>query len=82
MNTNELAKMKSDAQAREKKTWVRVGMSTCGIAAGAQDTYFALREEFRKHKLIVDLKKCGCMGKCSAEPLVEVAVEETGRGFG
>ncbi|HOW28515.1 MAG TPA: NADH-ubiquinone oxidoreductase-F iron-sulfur binding region domain-containing protein [Elusimicrobiota bacterium] len=50
-------------------------MATCGIAAGAQDTYFALREELKKHKLTVDIRKCGCVGKCSAEPLVEVAME-------
>jgi len=33
--------------------------------AGAQDTFFALRDELRKQKLAVDVKKSGCVGKCS-----------------
>ncbi|HRY30193.1 MAG TPA: hypothetical protein P5079_09185, partial [Elusimicrobiota bacterium] len=75
MNRDELKKMRDEASAREKKTWIRVGMATCGVAAGAQETFFALREELKKQKLAVELKKCGCVGRCSAEPLVEVAVE-------
>ncbi len=55
--------------------YVKVGMSTCGLAAGAQDTYNAFKEEIEKRGLDVKLKKCGCLGMCFAEPLVEVAVE-------
>ncbi len=75
MTKEELQKIKDEITSRAKKTWIRVGMATCGIAAGAQDTFFALREELRKQKLTVEVKKCGCVGKCSQEPLVEVAVE-------
>ncbi|MBK8871153.1 MAG: SLBB domain-containing protein [Elusimicrobia bacterium] len=50
-------------------------MATCGISAGAQDTFFALREELKKRGLPVPIKKTGCVGRCSAEPLVEVSVD-------
>lgn len=75
MNKDEIKKLKEDLSAKQKKTYVRVGMATCGIAAGAQETFFALRDALRKLPAVVELKKCGCVGKCSMEPLVEVATE-------
>lgn len=57
------------------KNWIRVGMSTCGIAAGAEEVYKTLKEEIKKRNLSVEIKKCGCLGMCYAEPLVEVHVE-------
>jgi len=56
-------------------SFIRVGMSTCGIAAGADDAYKVLEEEIAKRGLKIALKKCGCLGMCFAEPLVEVCVE-------
>jgi NADP-reducing hydrogenase subunit HndB len=55
--------------------YIKVGMSTCGLAAGAQETYQTLVEETRKRNLTIRIQKCGCVGKCYAEPLVEVRVE-------
>lgn len=50
-----------------------VGMATCGIAAGARDTFKALQEEADKQGLKnVVLVQSGCMGSCFAEPTVEV----------
>ncbi|MDD5131886.1 MAG: (2Fe-2S) ferredoxin domain-containing protein [bacterium] len=57
------------------KNWIKVGMSTCGIAAGADEVYKTFVEEAKKKNLTVDIKKCGCLGMCYAEPLVEVHVE-------
>lgn len=54
--------------------YIRVGMSTCGIAAGAARVYGVLEEEIKKRGLDIDLQKCGCLGMCHAEPLVEVAL--------
>ncbi|MCX7926704.1 MAG: (2Fe-2S) ferredoxin domain-containing protein [Candidatus Omnitrophica bacterium] len=54
---------------------IRVGMSSCGIAAGAQQVYSVLKEEVSKRGLPVSVEKCGCLGMCYAEPLVEVQVE-------
>ena len=60
---------------REDYSWIRVGFSSCGIAAGAQEVYDTLVEESHKHNADVEIKKCGCVGMCSAEPLVEVHVK-------
>jgi (2Fe-2S) ferredoxin len=55
--------------------FIRVGMSTCGIAAGADKVFRVLGEEIKKRGSAIALRKCGCLGMCHAEPLVEVAVE-------
>ena len=57
------------------KNWIKVGMSTCGIAAGASKTYRALEDELAKQGQSVSLRTCGCLGMCHAEPLVEVCIE-------
>lgn len=54
---------------------IRVGMSTCGIAAGAEEVARALIEGVRERGLDVEVRKTGCVGACYAEPLVEVLVE-------
>jgi len=50
-------------------------MSSCGIAAGAEEVLAVFVEEARKRNLAIDIRKCGCVGMCFAEPLVEVKVE-------
>ena len=62
-------------QAKTDRNWIKVGFSTCGVAAGAKEVYDTLLEESRKHNADIDIKKCGCVGMCSAEPLVEVHVK-------
>jgi len=54
---------------------IRVGMSTCGLAAGAGKVYDTLLAEAKKLGISVEVSKCGCLGMCHAEPLVEVIVE-------
>ncbi len=66
--------IKARAQAGGKN-WIKVGMSTCGIAAGAAKTYRALEEELTRQGQSVSLLTCGCLGMCYAEPLVEVCIE-------
>ena len=58
-----------------KKGWVKVGMSTCGIAAGAESVYEVLIKEVQRRELDIEIKKTGCLGACYVEPLVEVCVE-------
>jgi (2Fe-2S) ferredoxin len=57
------------------KDWIKVGMSSCGIAAGAEDVFNFFVEEVKKRNLQIEIKRCGCTGMCYAEPLVEVSVE-------
>lgn len=53
---------------------IKVGLSTCGIAAGAEDVFKTFTEEINKRNLSISVKKCGCIGMCYAEPLVEVNI--------
>jgi (2Fe-2S) ferredoxin len=55
--------------------YIKIGMSSCGIAAGAQDVFNMLSAEVEKRKIPVAVKLCGCGGACHSEPLVEVSVD-------
>ena len=57
-----------------EKDYIKIGMSTCGLAAGAQDVYDLFKEEIAKRELDLDVEKTGCLGMCFAEPLVEVSI--------
>ncbi len=74
LTREDLLKIKEQKSGNEKN-WIKVGFSSCGIAAGAQEIYDVLCEEVRKHNADIEVKKCGCVGMCSAEPLVEVFVK-------
>jgi len=63
------------AVVKARNNWIRVGMSTCGIAAGAAEVYKTLREENDRRNLGLAISQCGCAGQCYAEPLVEVCVD-------
>ena len=56
-----------------KNTRIVVGMSTCGIAAGAGEVYEAILDEINKLGLTnIIVVKTGCIGVCKLEPIVEV----------
>jgi NADP-reducing hydrogenase subunit HndB len=58
-----------------KDVQVIVGMGTCGIAAGAKDTFTALIDTLAVRNLSnVLVRQTGCMGLCHSEPTVEVVV--------
>ncbi len=71
----DLDRIKEESGKNVSKNWIRVGYSTCGVAAGADVVYQVLSEDAKARGLAVEVKKCGCVGMCSAEPLVEVNVE-------
>ena len=61
--------------ASNKDVQVIVGMGTCGIAAGAKDTFTALVNSINEKGLTnVLIRQTGCMGLCHSEPTVEVVV--------
>jgi NADP-reducing hydrogenase subunit HndB len=55
---------------------VIIGMGTCGIAAGAKQTFDAFVEALagKAELKSVVIRQTGCMGLCYAEPTVEVAM--------
>ena len=56
-------------------SYIKVGMSSCGIAAGAREIFDLLKAEAARHFPDVAVRQCGCNGLCYAEPLVEVCIE-------
>jgi len=59
-----------------KEAQIVVGMGTCGIAAGAKETFNAIIEELNDLNITnVLVRQTGCMGLCHSEPTVEVIVE-------
>ncbi len=58
---------------RATSTTILVGMGTCGIAAGAQETMQALESELTKRGIDAQLSPVGCLGVCSKEPLVDIS---------
>lgn len=78
---DELNTLKAAVWAKSPKNWIRVGYSTCGVAAGAREVFEVLVEEIKARNMDIAVKKCGCVGMCSAEPLVEVNIEGVPRVF-
>ncbi len=59
---------------------VAVGMSSCGIAAGARAVFERLTRDVAARSLPWSVVATGCIGACHAEPLVEVR-QADGRSF-
>ena len=82
LTLEDLRKMRGEKQkamemrdASNKDVQVIVGMGTCGIAAGAKDTFTALLDAINAKGLTnVLIRQTGCMGLCHSEPTVEVVV--------
>jgi len=75
----DLKKMRDDKNKEmnrrdsDKEIQVIVGMGTCGIAAGAKETFAAFIDELDKSNIgDVTVKQTGCMGYCSVEPTVKI----------
>lgn len=61
--------------SNDSRTVVKVGLASCGIAAGAQEIFDYLAEEIRTRNLPVRLERTGCLGMCFKEVLLEVLEE-------
>jgi len=69
---------KASIRARQNTgTVIRVGMGTCGIAAGAREICQALEEELARHGIEAYIGPVGCIGMCAREPLIEI--QQAGR---
>ena len=49
-----------------------VGAGTCGLAAGAGKTLAAIRKELSNKGIDAEVVEVGCVGLCSAEPIVDI----------
>ena len=65
---------------KKESEWIKVGMSTCGIAAGAGKVMKVMTEELKVRGIKdAEIKMTGCIGVCRYEPLVEVFDENNSR---
>jgi len=53
---------------------IYVGAGTCGLGAGAGATKKRIIEYLNKNKKEADIIEVGCIGLCSAEPLVDIQI--------
>lgn len=54
---------------------VLIGMGTCGIAAGARDTFNELLNVLEAKEITnVKVVSVGCLGQCTLEPTVQVNI--------
>lgn len=51
---------------------IKIGLASCGLAAGAQEIYDAAAKYRKNKKATVELQKTACIGFCFAEPLMEL----------
>jgi NADH-quinone oxidoreductase subunit F len=51
---------------------IKVGLATCGIAAGGETVYEEIKKELKENNLDIPVRETGCMGMCYAEVLVEL----------
>ncbi len=58
------------------RSTVRIGTSTCGLAAGSAAVVSAVEEYVERHQLPLAVQRTGCLGACHREPLMEVAEAE------
>jgi NADH-quinone oxidoreductase subunit F len=68
-------------QERDGSWLIRVGLASCGIAAGGRKVYDAFDTQLRASVPQAKLKQTGCMGMCYNEVLVEVVSPQNERTF-
>ena len=62
---------------RKSRNWViKVGLASCGIAAGGRKVYDAFSTLILNKGLDIELKQTGCIGMCYNEVLVEISTPE------
>lgn len=67
-------KVRENSNHPELLPQIRVGMSDCGIAAGAKQTLARFAAELERQGVDAVLTQTGCMGRCAGEPMVEIAL--------
>jgi len=55
---------------------VKIGLGSCGIAAGGLQVWDAVQDEIRSRGLDWDLQQTGCIGMCHHEPLMDIVAED------
>ncbi len=80
-NLEDLKRVREEAHENRKRETAAgqieliVGLSTCGIAAGARDILKAILEDIQNNNRVrIVVRQTGCIGLCEKEPIVQVVV--------
>ncbi|MFA6335307.1 MAG: FAD-dependent oxidoreductase [Bacteroidales bacterium] len=79
MKISDLAKLNELKEKAAKKIlpdkpYIAIGMGTCGIGRGAEVLFDCFERTINERNLDILLKKTGCFGYCSEEPLVNIYI--------
>lgn len=72
------AEARRQAARRPSLPEIRIGLATCGIAAGALDTRQAFEQALAQRGLEARIVTTGCVGHCYAEPVVIIDHPDSG----
>ncbi|MGB3368867.1 MAG: (2Fe-2S) ferredoxin domain-containing protein [Acidaminobacteraceae bacterium] len=69
-----------DLRNQNKGTKIVIGMSTCGIAAGARKVLTTIISEVQSKDISdIEVSMTACIGLCTLEPIVEIYSEGNGK---
>lgn len=81
----QISEPKINVPLREKdpnKVYIYVGTGTCGLGAGAGASLEEVKKYVESKKLNAEIIEVGCIGYCTAEPIIEIEVPQKNRiGF-
>ena len=69
-------------KTREHNMIIRVGLGSCGIAAGGRKVLDAIEKEKHKHGYDLVVEPTGCVGMCFYEPIMDVVTENNVYSYG
>lgn len=72
--TRESLNKYKNEEITDEGDYIKIGMNTCGISAGVEKVYNALIETVKEKNIPIQIKKCGCLGMCHCEPVIEVKI--------
>jgi len=55
---------------------IKVGLGSCGLAAGAGEVFTAAQKYVKKQKIKTTVNKTACIGMCFAEPIMEIVTDD------
>ncbi len=69
---NSIAEVLTELNKEVDTARIYVGAGTCGLGAGAAKTIDEIKTYLDKNKIEGDIVEVGCIGLCSAEPIVDI----------
>lgn len=69
-----------DLRNQDKARRIVVGMSTCGISAGAREVLNTIISEVKSKDILdVEISMTACIGLCEKEPIVDIYLADGGK---